>query len=523
MTSLRLRPVLALAAVPLAIALMALAPPPLGGTAVWVSTHGISMEPGITAGDLVIARPQPSYGDGDVIAYPSRTLAGTVVLHRIIATEPDGFVTQGDNNTKIDPDRPQSSEILGAMWLHIPHGGRVLGVFANPWVILTLLAVLLATAGVLARRPHRRAHGRRRRAGGTDSAFRPAVLDRVRIEHAYAGAAGAVALGLFALTQPAATIQTRQVPVEHSMSWSYSGPADVTGVYAGDRVATGDPVFLSVAPIITVSAGYVAPEVVREPRGSTQFVARLSASNSWHRTFALGSAQEFGGPTAQFRTRLDLRALLARIQTAERRAGTSFGSYRLEVVGQMRVNGLVAGRRVATEHDSSLAFDLSSTQAVPIPADGTRTVTNHVGVPGQTASTVDIARWSVRVSILRWFSIALLGASVLLAIYLRRRPRSQRDEDRIFGDRLVSAGPLLLRPSNVVEVADAAALARIAQKYDEMVLAVTEEQGAAYVVRTGTTTFRYRPVAFGTMGPDTPVRDAVRPSRSPGETAGLHR
>ena len=53
------------------------------------------MLPRIHAGDLVVARYNPSPKVGDVIAYHSDTLNVTV-LHRIVDQTPEGFCNQGD-------------------------------------------------------------------------------------------------------------------------------------------------------------------------------------------------------------------------------------------------------------------------------------------------------------------------------------------------------------------------------------------------------------------------------------------
>ena len=46
-------------------------PAQLGGGVTYVTTHGISMQPGIHAGDLILVRAADSYGPGDAVAYDS--------------------------------------------------------------------------------------------------------------------------------------------------------------------------------------------------------------------------------------------------------------------------------------------------------------------------------------------------------------------------------------------------------------------------------------------------------------------
>ena len=66
------------------------------------------MEPGFHTGDLAVLRSADSYSIGDVVAYRSASL-DTIVMHRIVSGNADGFVTQGDNNDWLDDDRPAVS------------------------------------------------------------------------------------------------------------------------------------------------------------------------------------------------------------------------------------------------------------------------------------------------------------------------------------------------------------------------------------------------------------------------------
>ena len=98
------------------------APVPLGGSTTYVVTRGISMEPRFHTGDLAIVRSQSSYHVGEIVAYHNNMLH-TIVLHRIIGREGARYIFKGDNNSFIDPERPVASQLIGALWLHIPGAG----------------------------------------------------------------------------------------------------------------------------------------------------------------------------------------------------------------------------------------------------------------------------------------------------------------------------------------------------------------------------------------------------------------
>ena len=122
-------------------------PVPLGGSASYATVAGVSMEPGLHTGDLVIAHTEATYTVGDVVVF--RVPAGfpeegSLVIHRIVGGDPTGFVVQGDNKEQPDPWRPAASDIVGSSWIEVPGIGALLVMLRTPVVLAGLLAVLVA-------------------------------------------------------------------------------------------------------------------------------------------------------------------------------------------------------------------------------------------------------------------------------------------------------------------------------------------------------------------------------------------
>ncbi|MGZ8606940.1 MAG: signal peptidase I, partial [Actinomycetota bacterium] len=118
-----------------------LAPQQLGGRTTYVTTAGISMEPVLHAGDLVIVREEPrGYQVGDVVAYRNAEV-DQVVLHRIVALDSSRFVLKGDANTWIDSYRPVEGELLGEMTLRLPGLGGRIGAVRSPWGMSAMVSV----------------------------------------------------------------------------------------------------------------------------------------------------------------------------------------------------------------------------------------------------------------------------------------------------------------------------------------------------------------------------------------------
>ncbi len=120
-----------------------LRPMALGGPASYLVVSGVSMEPNLHTGDLVVVRQLDSYQVGDVVAYrvpEGQPSAGAVVIHRIVGGDAqNGFIMQGDNNSGPDPWRPGQAGILGRSWVELPGSGRLLLILRQPMALALLL------------------------------------------------------------------------------------------------------------------------------------------------------------------------------------------------------------------------------------------------------------------------------------------------------------------------------------------------------------------------------------------------
>lgn len=129
-----------------------LGPLPLGGTTTFAVVDGVSMEPTLQGGDLVIARVQDAYELGDTIVFPVANQK--VVIHRIVGgSAPDGWITQGDNNDRADNWVVPDGYILGRYWLEVPMvGSALLWTREHPLVFGGAIATAILAAGLFSRR-----------------------------------------------------------------------------------------------------------------------------------------------------------------------------------------------------------------------------------------------------------------------------------------------------------------------------------------------------------------------------------
>ncbi|MEW6401042.1 MAG: signal peptidase I, partial [Chloroflexota bacterium] len=110
---------------------LAFAPVKLGGAVSYVMINGVSMEPGLHGGDLVLVRKAPQYQIGDVVTYRDGKI-GAYVIHRIIAMEQGHYILKGDNNSWVDAYRPTQEETIGKLWLHLPKLGNAMQWLRSP-------------------------------------------------------------------------------------------------------------------------------------------------------------------------------------------------------------------------------------------------------------------------------------------------------------------------------------------------------------------------------------------------------
>ena len=97
-----------------------------------------SMEPNISAGDLIIIAKQDEYQKRDVVVYRD---GSSYVVHRIIEIN-DMVITQGDANNIAD-DPIELSAIRGKVIFHIPMFGSIVTFIKSPVTSICIIALAI--------------------------------------------------------------------------------------------------------------------------------------------------------------------------------------------------------------------------------------------------------------------------------------------------------------------------------------------------------------------------------------------
>jgi signal peptidase I len=466
------------------------------GSATYVVTRGISMEPRFHTGDLAVLHEAEEYRVGDVVAYRS-DLMDTVVMHRIIEVEDGRYSFQGDNNPTPDPEAVPRDHLIGTLAVRIPRGGTLLNALTTPTVLGVVAFALLAAGGATTRRTRTRTRtftrrttlARHRHRHGSDGGRRlPGFLPGVQ------GAAGVlIACGVLGLllaglswTRPAATVQTVDRQPAQSMTFSYRATVPRTAAYDGTTVHSPDPVFRKLAHLVEVRYSYAGPP------GSVVVSADLTTAGGWHSTLELRPRTAFTSGTHAGTVDLDLTEIQRRADEAAAVIGVP--------VAQVDVGLVAAVRTGADTFPAALRLSLTP-QALAL-ADGPEglvaTDSTTVRTSESVPSTLDLAGRHLSVATARLLSLVLVGGAVLTAVLalLGRTLVPSGEAARIrrrLAPRLVGVQAPPEAPGDVVvDVAQVAMLARLADVYEAPVLHWSGAGLDTFLVRHDGTSYRYQ-------------------------------
>jgi len=510
----------------LAVAWYVFAPPQLGGSTSYAIVYGASMEPRFHRGDLVLLRSAPEYEVGDVAAYQSPEL-GRSVMHRIVERAGDRYQFKGDNNDFLDSPKLERVDVTGKLWVRIPAAGKLLNALRTPAlaaVLAGLLALLLAGGGTTGR------SRRGRRAGGETSLPAPRrplrmslereklvtalrSLDRETTQTALlvCAAVGACCLLLAPLAFGRPTTRSASAELYRQTGvFAYSATATPGTVYPSGKVATGQTVFTRLVDRLAVRFDYRLRS--QEPRsvwGTSTLVAKLRGDNGWDRTLVLQPSKVFQGDRVSVRGTLDLAALNELSKRVQKETETFSDSVALSLVPTITQGGSVGGQAVKARFAPALALRLNGSSlrldtASPAGSEQTALVRSKRGY-GQRSEPNELSLLGLRIEVATARALALLGglgalAGAALLGWALTREREGAEPDRIearYGAWLVEVAPRPRSDAAVLDVTTMEGLARLAERYDRMILHEVFEDTHSFLVEDDGVVYRYRP---GTPG-----------------------
>lgn len=108
----------------------------------WAVVISGSMEPEIRVNDMVVVHEEDSYSVGDIITYEN---GDSVVTHRIIAENTEGYTTKGDHNNTEDMYPVPKDSVIGRVAYVVPGIGLFIQFLRTPlgMTCLVLIGLLL--------------------------------------------------------------------------------------------------------------------------------------------------------------------------------------------------------------------------------------------------------------------------------------------------------------------------------------------------------------------------------------------
>ncbi|TKJ27401.1 signal peptidase I [Blastococcus sp. CCUG 61487] len=497
-------------------------PAQLGGATTYVSTYGTSMEPGFSTGDLAVLRPADSYEVGDVVAYHSEIL-NTTVMHRIVDVDGDRFVLQGDNNDWLDEDRPTSDELLGKLFRQVPGGGKALDAITSPWSIGLIVAVVLGLFGTsdTVRRARRRRRGRHA-SRGSAAAVHFSMPTRAQARQVAIGS-GAVALlaavaGAVLLALPETQSQTRAVPVTQEGRFSYAGTAAPSTTYPTGVISTGDPIYTRLADDLRVSFEHtVSAPGLDTVDGTLRLDLSVATADGWTAPLGASSTVPVRGETATVTAPVDATLAASLVGRHNAEIGSNAGAARIVVTPVVELGGTVQGRPFTAGALGEYAFAMDSA-ALRAPADDVVAPSTPASVQIEevVARTFSVLGVDLPIGAAELIAAVVLGLAVVVAAVTGwiGRPRTGDPADSFAVRNAARILPVTgLNPGGtVVDVTEADALRRVAERFDGLVLHHAGPDGHTFAVQDAETTYRF-------VFPDTAVTRKPPPPPPPVQAA----
>jgi signal peptidase I len=478
-------------------------PSTLGGSTVYVTTHGISMEPRFHTGDLAILRSAGSYSVGDVVAYRSESLQ-TTVMHRIVSVEGDRFVMQGDNNSWLDPDHPASDLVLGKLWLRVPQGGKALNALSSPVSLAVMASVALALAGA-ARTPRARHKHRssRRRQPRTLPTFSTPIRAQARQAALVSGAVALIAGvgGGVLLAVPSTQTDSSTVEVTQRGQFSYTGTAETGTTYPDGVVSTGDTVWTRLARDLTVSfTNTVSGPDLADVHGAMRLDVSVSSADGWSAYLNSSPDVALDGGAASATATVDLDTARASLLLGQHfeEIGTPGASATLIVTPVVATVGTARGVAFEAGSPEALTFNLDATSmrlADKKPEGLTPSTQTEVTVEEIVPRRITLLSVEIPISLARMVVVAVFALALLTlagGAWIGRTGRGDVADEfmvkhaaRILPVAAFEPGP------TVIDVADPEALHRVAERFDTLVLHHAGADADVFAVRDVDATYRF--------------------------------
>jgi hypothetical protein len=311
----------------------------------------------------------------------------------------------------------------------------------------------------------------------------------------------ALAVFAFAFTRPTTVHVTSDLPFDDRGEFSYSGAAPGgRAVYQGDRVSSGQPIFLNLVDRLEFTYSYnasaAAPLIAT---GDVTLSGTVKDATGWTYPFALAPTTPFEGTEARVSGTVDLRGLRETITAMENATGVKRDLYTV-LIGASVNRQVQRGDAVSSGvFAASLEFtfdDLEMHLATPGASALTPSQGGLLSVPVERENHVALLGQAPSVAAVRAVAIGLL--LLMAALWIDWLIRSARSDEptliqRRYRTYLLPVRSAELTSGFVIDVESISALARIA---DHTGAPMLHTDSGVYNVIDGDRVYRYSVAAI---------------------------
>jgi hypothetical protein len=311
-------------------------------------------------------------------------------------------------------------------------------------------------------------------------------------------------LGILAFSRTASRTTQNDISYEHLGIFSYSASTP-QGVYDGDAIKSGDPIFSKLTCSIDVNFQYtLVAGQAKDIAGTYQLTAIISEQASgWQRVVPLQEEAAFTGTAFGTTARLDLCKLESLTKSLEEKTASHAGIYMLVVTPNIKLTGEISGRSLESTFKPALTFLFDHIQFYLLRSEELNnplalTETGIIPEQRTEANTMLLFGKELAIPALRLIAlIGLIGSlSGLILLGLRLQRLSRYHQENFFQIKYSSmmidvqnADSIAL--SSIIDVTSIDALAKLAERFSVMILHAKQGVLHTYYVQAGGTIYRF--------------------------------
>jgi len=481
------------------------APVQFGGQASYILVNGNSMEPVLHKGDLVVVRAANDLRVGDVVTYQYPEIGR--VIHRIVSFDGLVYTLKGDNNDWLDGYTPSPLEIIGKYWFKVPRAAGVITTLRTPWVftmLAGLMAFLIGASMIDPQNPRKTSTPRTSTAPSGGASLMLRWNENIWYLAAFLLLVF-ILLSIYSFLQPLTASAVTPVTYFHNGTFSYASNAG-QGVYDGNNVTSGDPIFTALTCNVTMAFEYaISSEQPVSGGGSYTVTTQLTSPNGWHRTIDQTDPVTFEGTSAHIAQVINFCDLQAYVQRVQETTGITSQRYQVHIQPVVSFVGSTAGAVIDDKFTPTLTFNVEDNQVFleTTAADGSDPLNpfKQSAIPtiGTVANTFSLFGLKMPVQLGRILGMLGTVAALLLMLagWLMHRKVSQMDDEAraraMFGDALVDVRYCpVTKADRVIDLNSLESLVQVAEKVGQMVLAHRTSDSLDFYVAQDNLYYRFR-------------------------------